>query len=381
MLGASRPTGAALAAAVAAAVLPLVASAEGGVDASEALGLPVVDAVYLSMFERLVALLVVAFAVNFAVGLRTNYQLGGRASAILDALLAEEFASIGVDEKGTRLAKDGPCDFVYYASGRRHTTGLTAAFELRNRQDLLACILRVFQPSMKDRCVLTLPLSADFAMEPVSLLLIKPKELERARSGGERTSACVAAVEELAGEVRTLTALPGRFHALADHDGVIKGVLSEPIRALLAPVAAAVHFVQLTDSGRGWDVYSEQAGRRFVRLVFDLPVASVEEMHAVLEPMVAVALALVDLSAKVKLSPAARTKALELRKRAADAAQKALLKAAREAQDEKRLAKKRADETAAEARTAGSAAKQAKALDKKRRDEVRARMKKATRTS
>jgi Protein of unknown function (DUF1682) len=369
-----------LAAAAAAASLGSLPASVAG-DAAAAAAAPtalMLDPRNLSILELILAGLVVVFVVNFIQGFLANAGLIPHLLAVLDPLLEPQFTQLGVDKAGTRIVKDGACDFVYYASGRRYATGLVAAFELQNRQDLFARTMRLFQSTMKDRCVLTIPLAADYAMEPVSLLLVRKKELERLRNSGERTSACLKEVEELAGEVRTLHQLPGGFHVLADHEGVVSAVLSERVLRSLAPVAGALHSLQLTDSGNGWDVYSDGVGPRFVRLVFDLPVGGEAEMRAVLEPMVGVALGLADLSAKVRLAPAARARAVDLRKRRGEAREKLRQRELREELEEKRLEKKRAQEEATDAKNVGDSAKQAKVLERKRKQELKQRMKKAT---
>lgn len=332
----------------------------------------------MSILEVVLAAFALIYAVNLVLGWSANTALIPPLISVLDPLLAAQFSKIGTDEQGTRFVKDGACDFVYYATGRRYATGLTAAFELQNRQDLFARAARLFQASMADRCIVTVPLSEDYAMEPVSLLLVRAKELERLRNGGERATASLAAVEELAGEVRAIPTLDGKFHVLADHEGVISAVLCDRVLDLLRPVASGLHSLQITDSGTGWDAHSADAGPRFVRLVFDLPVAGEAAMRAALAPMLETALTLVDMSARVRLPTAARARAVELRKRASAQKQKLRQKELREANEEKKLNKRLAAEEALEKKTAGSAAKQAKALEKKRKDELKQRMKKAT---
>lgn len=357
-----------------ASLLPLLAAGDG----TSETGLAMIDPHGLSILEVILAGFVLIFALNIVQGWRTNTALIRPLISVLDPLLEAEFSKLGTDEKGTRFVKDGACDFVYYATGRRYATGLTAAFELQNRQDMFARAGRLFQASMADRCVITVPLSTDYAMEPVSLLLVRAKELERLRNGGERTTASLAAVEELAGEVREIPSLDGKFHVLADHDGVISTVLCDRILEHLRPVTSGLQSLQLTDSGTGWDSYSRHAGSRFVRLVFDLPVTSEAAMRDTLAPMLATALDLVDMSARLRLPSAARARAVELRKRASAQKQKQRQIELREANEEKRVSKRLAAEQALEKKTAGSAAKQAKALERKRKDELKQRLKKAT---
>lgn len=340
--------------------------------ASAKLGVPFVEAKYLTAMELALAIFSAVFLVNFVLGWRANSGIGDKAVSILNPTLLPQFAKIGIDEK-TALVKDGPADFCYYASGRRYCTGIYAWMELQNRQDLFARILRVFQPSMDDRCVLTVPLSLD-NMEPISLFLVKPAELKRLKGGGETPSACVKAIEDIAGEVRQLASLPGKFHVLTDHEGVISAVLTDKIMSKIEPIASHIHSIQVTDSGRGWDMVSRQAGTHYVRAVFDM---KPDDIDVVLKEMTEAVLMLVDAAANVKLPAAARTKAAALRKRIAAKREKERLAIAREEASERRAKEKRAAEEAKMEALKGSAAKQAKFEEKKRRQEVKQRMKKA----
>lgn len=369
---------------LAASVVPAVLAAEQGTiavsSASSSLGLPEVDSKYFVIFENVLAFLTAAFVINFFLGYRENKGFSNQVVASMLPIVEEEFSHVGVDEAGTRLMKDGFCDSFFYASGRRYTTGMTAALELRNRQDFLATISRMFQSSMADRCTLTLPLRSDYAMEPVSFLLVKPKELERLRKAFElRATACVRAVEEMAGEVRIVRNMPGGFTVLADHDGVVSSVLTGSVRELIAPIAKYVHFVQMTDCGKGWDLYAEAAGPRYVRIVFDLPATNQAELDSVVQSMIKLAVMLVDMSANLSLSKAARARAMDLRNRIAAEKEKERLQLVRERHEEKKMVKRKAEAEAAEKRLAGDPVKQAKAMEKQRKKEVKQRMKKATR--
>lgn len=218
-------------------------------------------------------------------------------------------------------------------------------------------------------------------MEPIALLLIRAKELERLRNSYDlRTTACVKGVEDMAGHVRDVKTLPGGFVVLADHDGVVSAVLNTAVRGLLMPVAKRLHSVQVTDSGKGWDMYAEAAGPRYVRIVFDLPTGGgQEEMDEVVRPLVEVALALVDMSGNLSLSKVTRAKAVQLRKRILAEKEKERLAKRKDELEEEKEIKKKAEAEAEARRVAGDPGKQARALEKLRKKELKQRMKKATR--
>lgn len=372
----------------AAGIVPVVLSAGAGAaagatataatDAASSLPPSINNTQNLILLEIFLAILTVSFVLNFFRGRRKNAAISQQVLSSLLPLARQEFSHVGVDESGTGVQMDGFCDGYIYASGRRYTTGMTAALELRNRQDLLATLSRLVQPSMADRCTLTLPLAAGHAMEPVSLLLAKPKELERLRND-LRPSACVKAVEDMAGEVQTVRSIPGEFTVLADHDGVVNAVLSSEVRGLISPVAKYVHFVQITESGKGWDAYAEAAGERFVRVVFDIPDEGQTEMDAVVQRMVMLAVLLVDMSASLSLGKAAKAKAVALRNRIAVEKEKERQALLRKEAEERKNEKKKEEAEAAERRVAGDSKKQAKAAEKERKREIKQRMKKATR--
>lgn len=60
-------------------------------------------------------------------------------------LFASQFAHVGND-KGHVLVKDGPADFLFYASGRIHCQYLRARLQMLPRHDPIAFLYRCLSP-------------------------------------------------------------------------------------------------------------------------------------------------------------------------------------------------------------------------------------------
>lgn len=338
---------------------------------SERIGALDVESFNMAVFEGALAIIVLLFVVYFIFGWEKNKLLADTAVVVLNQHLESQFACLGADPSRNALVKDGPGDYIYYATGRRYTSGLTAMFHFQNRVDMLARISGLFERTVKDRCTLFLPLMNNFEMEPISFFIVKKKELERLRNAGERAANAVKKVESLAGDVNELGFLGDDFIMLSDHSDVITSMMPLSIRSTALSIAPCLQSIHVTDMGASWEPQSSDV-RRLVRLVFDVPSASkVEEYDAILRPVLKIALWLVDACASVKLPSAARNRAMDLRRRTAQEEERARMKIRREEAELRRIEKRKAeDDTIAKL----SSDKQAKYDEKKRKREQRARL-------
>lgn len=335
--------------------------------------LPFVDEKYLRIFEYLLGAFTCGLIYNYFRGAAQNQAMANAIVSVLNPRAMGQFWRIGHNEDGVALMRDGPADFWYYATGRRYATGMSAQLKLQNRQDLIAALNgSIASAPPKDVINLVLPLSEDFAMEPISLLAVKRQELKRMKAGTEMTLESLKAVETLAGEIEERsTIIDEDFTVFADHAETITTMFNSRIRGLIADAAPWISSIHVTDSGGSWDMQCAQT-KRFVRVSFAIPpTTSEEELEKVIDPCLQIAVGLVDLCGTVKLPAAARTKALELRRRVAAVKQKAMMKKRQEALAEKKLQKEREEQ---ERIAKMSAADQAKYEKKKKKKDLRSKM-------
>jgi Protein of unknown function (DUF1682) len=337
--------------------------------------IPDIDPVWMKGFELMLVILIIVYVINYFIGASQNQALADSAVAALNSALVSQFACLGVDGKKYALLKDGPANFVYYATGRQFTTGLIIALDYSHRMDLLYRFASLWETPLADRCTLFLPLVDDFAMEPISFFMSRRKELERLRVAGDLTSSGVKAIESLAGVVVGSDDLSymgsDEFVILADHADVISAMLPRHAQDLLASVAPVLQSIHVTDSGAPWD--HQCAGtKRMVRLVFTLP-SNTASTGNVVTPMVKLAMHLVDASATVKLSYAAKTRGMELRRAAKADEDKIRMKKLREDAEQRKIEKRMAEDAKV---SKLSAAQQAKYDEKVRKRAMMRRMKK-----
>lgn len=320
------------------------------------------------LLEMALATLVVVFAIVFVFGVLRNRALATTTCTILGELLAPQFARLG-NAAGETVIKDGQAFYWFYATGRRYTTGLIAMISMSRRMDLFDYTSSALLTAPKDRVTILLPLSDDVVMEPMSMFLVRRKELSRLRQmdGGD----AVQAVEALAGQVVEPTGVPADFVVMTEHADVVSALLPDAMRKLVTASGKYLQSVHVTENGAKWDKQTALA-KRLVRVELSLPVDEAGIREA-LEPLVALSMHLVDACARVRLSAAAKKKGLELRKRLAAEEERILQKQRREELEERRIAKKREEEAAVGKM---SRAKQAKFEEKKRKKELKDRLRK-----
>lgn len=328
-----------------------------------------VDAQTVFIFELAISLLVIVFIAVFIIGRHQNLTLAVRIGSTLCTALSQQFTQFG--NAGKVLSRDGHSFFWFYATGRRHTTGLTVAINLAARVDMFSYTSAFMATPQKDRLTFYLPISNLVQMDPLTLFLVKRKELTRLRSFEDGRP--LATVETIAAQVVDVPAIPTDFVIMTEHPDIATTLLPEPMRDLIARQRAHLVSVHVTDQGAEWDPQCSMA-KRLIRLECVLPKTDVLQ-DALLCDMAQLAMHLVDAVANTRLSPAARKKASDLRKQVVVKREKQEQKARAEEAAERRLEKKKQEE---EAVGKMSAEKQRKYEEKKRKKEINSRMRKVT---
>ena len=122
-------------------------------------------------YEGVAIALLVVYVINYVVGNKTNKQIARdweTAFRTPDGVFAKNFSVMGADgagpSKGSLLAREGPDEYKFYASGRRFCEGVMVTLKLKARNDLFStvydtayhtadpdlCIVECF---MNDECV------------------------------------------------------------------------------------------------------------------------------------------------------------------------------------------------------------------------------------
>lgn len=326
----------------------------------------------MMLFEMVVAALLAAFVVVFVLGSRSNLVLAREVAGLLEEAVGTQFAQVGVD-RGKKLMRDGQSCYWFYATGRRYTSGMMVLMDFARRMDMFSYTSSFMTSPQKDRVIMYLPITSDVDMEPMSMFLVTRKELARLKELDEGFA--LKAAEAFAVHVTGVNGLPSDFVAMSEHPDIITALLPDSIRAIILENAKFVNSIHVAESGTArWDSQSK-ASQRLVRVDFNLPVRN-SLLPEVVEGMVKVAIHLVDAAAEVKLTPAAKKKAVEVRRKAAQEIERIQQKKRAEEAVARRLEKKKEEE---EAVAKMSREKQIKYEEKKRKKEMNARMRKATR--
>lgn len=331
----------------------------------------VADEQTMVLAELGMAALLVACTITFVIGSISNASLARKISGHMQDIVGPQFARVGTNS-GETLLKDGQSFFWFYATGRRYTSGLTVFMDLAKRMDVFSYTSSFFSAPLKDRIIFYLPLTDDFDMEPMSLFLVRKKELARLRDLNEGVA--LREAEAVAARVLELNGIPVDFVCMTEHGDIATALLPERIRKLVQEHGRYINSIHLAENGASWDGQSCLT-KRLVRVDFSLPMKT-SLLPSVLEAMTRISLHLVDAAGEVKISSAAKKKALELRKKAVQDTERRIQKKRAEEAAERRQEKKKEEE---EAVGKMSREKQMKYEEKKRKKELNARMKKATR--
>lgn len=122
-------------------------------------------------YEGVALVFLAAYVVTWTLGNRANATLARDWEAAFcgpDGMFAKNFAALGADGAGpsrhSLLAREGPDEYKFYASGRRFVEGVMVTLRMRSRNDLFSVVydmmyhtadpdLCVVECFMKDECV------------------------------------------------------------------------------------------------------------------------------------------------------------------------------------------------------------------------------------
>lgn len=331
----------------------------------------VADSQTMFLFEVSIAVLVGIFVIVFSFGTITNIKLARTVGTELKDILSEQFVNFGTVD-GKLLLKDGQACYWFYATGRRYTSGLTVFMDLAKRMDIFSYTSHFMGRPQKDRCIFFLPLTNDFQMAPMSLFLVRKKELLRLRELQEGNP--LKEVEALGADVSYMNDIPGDFLTMAEHGDIVSALLPNKIRRIIRDNAKHLISMHITDNGADWEPQS-RVSKRMIRIEFTLPIKR-SQIPQVLEGMATIGMHLVDAAAETVVTSSVRKKALDLRKKATMEEDRLVQKRRAEEAADRRVQKKKEEE---EAVGKMSREKQLKYEEKKRKKELATRIKKATR--
>jgi len=232
---------------------------------------------------------VVLYLVNYIYGRAVNERIAKAWYAHFKELFGLQFAVLGAyagDQKGAIL-KDSQSCFKFYASGRRHCSGMLATLELRKRHDLFSMLLSVLDLSpSRDTLTLEVPMNAD-EMEPLVFAVVPRKAERKAR----RTHKDIG---DYAGTA-TSARLSNTFCVLTDNVDLEPVFLDERVCRTLSQNEDLVQAVHFTDQNSG----SFPTAKKLLRFTYWLPATA--ELHR-LTKLTEMSMHFIDVVAEVKQS-------------------------------------------------------------------------------
>lgn len=269
------------------------------------------------------------YAVNFWLGSSKNSRIAQSWYRQYEDWFKTQFASTG------GLLKDSQSCYRFYASGRRHCTGMLVTINLRKRHDLFSLVAE--PGGSEDSVVIEIPM-LDEAMEPFVFAICRKRAEKKMKKGNKD-------LDQLSSSVKSRL-LPEALVMLSDTPDLDTAFLDDrTCRTMSLEWFRSLHF---TDSGS----VRFNASTKILRFQFRLP-QDVSQLRLLTE----MAIFFVDRVADTKLSSAAKQKNLLRRKQVAEKEFKATQQQRQEA-----AAAKRKEESPADAK---AAAKKKEAKEKK----------------
>lgn len=330
-----------------------------------------VDPQTFQLFELSVVMLVVAFVIVFIMGVFSNLNVARSVASTLEDALSEQFVRFG-NEDGKKLTKDGQAYYWFHATGRKYTPGMSVFMDLVKRMDIFSYTSSFMNSPQRDRLTFYIPIFHNIPMEPISLLVVRKKELPRLKDMYEGAS--FAAVESLAAEVVELDGMPSDFAVMSEHREIVNALLPKRIQTIFAVHNKNILSIHVTEQGALWEPQS-RLYKKLIRIECSLPMSKRKQAEF-LQAMSGLAIHLLDTAVEMKLSGAARKKAVDLRQEVIRKKEREEQKRRAEEATERRLAKKKEEEEAVKKM---SRQKQMKYEEKKRKKEYSAKLKKASR--
>ncbi|TPX70244.1 hypothetical protein SpCBS45565_g01872 [Spizellomyces sp. 'palustris'] len=101
----------------------------------------------------------VLYVISYYYGRRKNNQIARNWMRITLPIWERNFAQVG-DEGGHKLIRDGPRDYIFYATGRAHVKHVSGSLHLAGRYDILQWIVDYLQPQQAyDKMTFTVTLN------------------------------------------------------------------------------------------------------------------------------------------------------------------------------------------------------------------------------
>lgn len=300
--------------------------------------------------EAIGGVLLLLYFVNYLLGSRANEALAtafAREFCVDGGFFPSQFSLVGVatdeDEDPSVLARESPCEYKFYASGRRFCEGLLATLSTKPRQDLGKVLWNsVASPNLTD--TLEVEVYMNEPMEPMCMAVAPTKEAKRLHRTLKDLKAFASELSSAPDRVKsrfpTSLTIVSESAALADEiitDHLVEKVFGTKNGAwdAASPYFRSMHIT---------DAHPDSSHARCLKFVFSMPAA--RDMRR-LAPLLEMVTHCVDVVSRASLPQAEKAKAKARRVRQEELDLKEKRKEHEEALAKKRE-QKRADEIAKE---------------------------------
>ena len=277
------------------------------------------------------SIFLVAFAVNYMIGRKTNEKVASTFARTFRDLFSSEFSVVGTN--GAVLVKESQHTFRLNATGRAYVQGIQVNLRLARRHDLLARLYNQFWVPGRDLVDIQIAMNEEH-MESIVFGLSKNRDAREITKAFPDLSAYTKSIKIPQDQPKTEATLDASvWTAMAEVKEILPLLFDTSSKTILNRYKDYVRLVHITDQ------YSEHKEyKKVLQLVFYLPPADrIEELRSLLK----MTFHLIDTIAKVKLPPQIKQSIEKARSKILTDEQKEAMEQRKEELEKQKLEKRR----------------------------------------
>lgn len=276
-------------------------------------------------------LFLVAFALNYMIGRKTNEKIASTFARTFRELFSSEFSVVGTN--GAVLVKESQHTFRLNATGRSHVQGIQVNLRLARRQDLLARLYNQFWTPGRDLVDIQIAMNEE-ALDTIVFALSKNRDARDITKSFPDLSAYTKSVKIPQEQPKTESTLDSAvWTAMAETKEIVPLLFDASTKTILNRYKEQVRLVHITDQ------YSEHKEyKKVLQLVFYMPpIDRMEELRSLMK----MTFHMIDTLAKTKLPATVKQTIEKARAKVVTDEQKEAMEQRKEELEKQKLEKRR----------------------------------------
>jgi len=223
--------------------------------------------------EILVIFFLIGYGINFILGKKKNAVLVESWAKKNRELFEQNFALVGVDEKGHMILKESNSVFKCYCSGRINCESLMAVVELQKRHDLVFYAIEMFS---NGRDILTIDVEMnDVDMEPFVFAIVSKREEKQLRKDLKDLNSMFTQ-----NYTNIVPNFPKKLVILSELEEIIPAIITNEVLATIIKYEQYFIKMHFTDQ----NPYNTKTKKKLLRFVYALPaITELEQLSTLMK--------------------------------------------------------------------------------------------------